>query len=152
MVLQRCHKYINLIIAFSRYFFHFSFSHLSNFSIPCYVHNIPPLNYYNGFLPCISCTLSVPPVTLSLFTFSHKIWSYCCCSVTKLCPTLRPRGLQHARLPCPSPSPRVCSDSSPLNRWCHPTISSSATHFSACPQSFPVSGSFPMSQLFELGG
>ena len=55
---------------------------------------------------------------------------------------LRPQGLQHARLPCPSLSPRVCSDSCPFNRWCHPTISSSVTSFSSCPQSFPASGSF----------
>ena len=60
-------------------------------------------------------------------------------------------GLQHARLPCPSLSPGVCSDSCPLSRWCHPTISSSVTAFS-CPQSFPASGSFPMSWLFTSGG
>ena len=60
--------------------------------------------------------------------------------------------LQHARLPCPSPSPRVFPSSCPLNRWCHPIISSSATRFSSCHQSFPVSGSFPMSWLFASGG
>ena len=75
----------------------------------------------------------------------------CCCSVTKLCPTL-PHGLQHARLPCPSPSPRVCSDSCPLRRWCHPTISSPVVPFSSHLQSFPASGSFLMSQLFTSGG
>ena len=75
----------------------------------------------------------------------------CCYSVAKLCPTLmRPHGLQHARLPCPPLSPRVCSNSCPLSQWCHPIISSSATPF--CPQSFPASGSFPMSQLFAWGG
>ena len=52
-------------------------------------------------------------------------------------------GLQHARLPCPLPSPRVCSKSCPLSQWCHPTISPSVTLFSSCPQSFPASGSFP---------
>ena len=59
-------------------------------------------------------------------------------------------GLQHTRLPCPSLSPRVCSNSNscPLNRWCHPTISSSVAPFSSCPQSFPASGSFPVSWLF----
>ena len=66
--------------------------------------------------------------------------------------SLRPLGLQHTRLRCPSPSPGVCSNLCPLNRWCHPTISSSATPFSTCLQSFPASGSFPMSQLFTLGG
>ena len=65
----------------------------------------------------------------------------------------RPRGLLHASLPCPSPIPRVCSNSCPLSRWCHPTISSSvAPCFSSCPQSFPELGSFPISLLFILGG
>ena len=62
-----------------------------------------------------------------------------------------PHGLQHARLPCPSLSPGACSNSCPLSQWCHPTISSSVSPFSY-PQSFPASGSFPMSQLFGLGG
>ena len=62
------------------------------------------------------------------------------------------QGLQHPRLPCPSPTPRACSSSCPLSRWCHPTISSSALLFSSCLQSFPASGSFPMSQFFTSGG
>ena len=66
--------------------------------------------------------------------------------------SLRPHGLWHARLPCPSLSPRVCSNSCPLSRWCHPTISSSVVPFSSCLQSFPASGSFPMSQVFTSGG
>ena len=65
--------------------------------------------------------------------------------------SLRPHGLQHARLPCPSLSPGVCPSSCPLSRWCHPTISSCVAPFSFCPQSFPASGSFPMSQLFASG-
>ena len=65
---------------------------------------------------------------------------------------LWPHGLQHARLPCPSPTPRVSSNSCPMSRWGHPTISSSVVPFASCPQSFPVSGSFPMSQLFTSGG
>ena len=64
----------------------------------------------------------------------------------------RPNGLQHARLPCPSLSPRACSNSCPLSWWCHKTISSSVIPFSSCLQSFPASGSFPMSQLFTSGG
>ena len=60
--------------------------------------------------------------------------------------------VQHARLPCPSLSPGVCSNSSPLSRWWHPTISSSAVPFSSFPQSFPASVSFPMSQFFTSGG
>ena len=56
--------------------------------------------------------------------------------------SLWPPGLQHTRLPCPSPSPRACSNSSPLSQWCHPTISSSVVPFSSCLQSFPTSESF----------
>ena len=66
--------------------------------------------------------------------------------------SLRPHESQHARLPCPSPTPRVYSNSCPSNRWCHPAISSSVVPFSSCPQSLPASGSFPMSQLFAWGG
>ena len=66
--------------------------------------------------------------------------------------TLRAHGLQPARLPCPSPTPWACSNSCPLSRWCHPTISSSVVPFSFCLQSFPASGSFPMSGLFASGG
>ena len=58
----------------------------------------------------------------------------------------------HARLPCPSPISGVCSNSCPSSQWCHPTISSSVIPFSSCLQSFPASGSFPMSQFFALGG
>ena len=65
---------------------------------------------------------------------------------------LRLHGLQQARLPCPSPTLRVYSNSCPLSRWCHPTILSSIVPFSCCPQSFPASESFPMSQLFAWGG
>ena len=66
--------------------------------------------------------------------------------------SLWPYRLQHARLPCPSPTPRACSNSCPLSQWCHPTISSSVVPFSSCFQSFPASGSFPMSQFFTSGG
>ena len=65
--------------------------------------------------------------------------------------SLRPHGLQHARPSCPSPTPGACSNSCPLSWWCHATISSSVTLFS-CLQSFPVSGSFAMSQFFTSGG
>ena len=74
-------------------------------------------------------------------------------SVAQLCPTLcYPMDAKHARLPCPSPPPRACSNSCPLSRWCHPTISSSVVPFSSHLQSFPASGSFPMSQFFASGG
>ena len=64
---------------------------------------------------------------------------------------LRPHGLQHARPPCPSPTPGVHPNPCPLSRWCHPTISSSVVPFSSCPQSFPASESFQMSQLSASG-
>ena len=66
--------------------------------------------------------------------------------------SLWPCGLQHARLPCPSPTPRAYSNSCLLSRWCHPNISSSVIPFSSCLQSFPASGSFPVSQFFTSGG
>ena len=66
--------------------------------------------------------------------------------------SLWPHGLQHTRLPYPSPTPGVCLNSCPSSRWCHPTISSSVVPFSSCLQSFPASGAFQMSQLFASGG
>ena len=66
--------------------------------------------------------------------------------------SLQPHESQHARPPCPSPTPRVHSNWCPLSRWCHPAISSSVIPFSSCSQSFPALGSFPMSQLFASGG
>jgi len=72
--------------------------------------------------------------------------------VTQSCPTLRSHGLQHARLPCPPPTPRACSNSCPSSQWCDPIILSSVTLFSSCPQSFPESGSFPIHQFFSSGG
>jgi len=74
--------------------------------------------------------------------FSHSVVS----------DSLRPHELQHARPPCPSPSPGVHSNSHPSSQWCHPVISSSVIPFSSCPQSLPASESFPMSQLFAWGG
>ena len=76
-----------------------------------------------------------------------------CFSVTKVTSnSLWPHGLQHTRLPCPSPTPGACSNSCPLSQWCHPTISSSVLPFSSCLQSFPASGSFPVSRFFRSGG
>ena len=74
--------------------------------------------------------------------FSHSVVS----------DSLRPHDSQHARPPCPSPTPRVYSNSCPWSWWCHPAISSSVVPFCFCLQSFPASGSFPVSQLFESGG
>ena len=73
-------------------------------------------------------------------------------SITQSCLTLRLHGLQHARLSCPSPTPGACSNSCLSSQWCHPTISSSIVPFSSCLQSFPASGSFPVSQFFTSGG
>ena len=86
--------------------------------------------------------LALTITILKLFQFS---------SVTQLCLTLRPHESQHARPPCPSPTPRVHPNPCPSSQWCHPAISSSIVPFSSCPQSFPASGSFLMSQLFTSG-
>ena len=77
-----------------------------------------------------------------LLLFSHSF----------VCDSLRAHGLQYTRFPCLSPSPGACSNSCPLNQWCHPTISSSVALFSSCPPSYPASGSFPVSWLFISGG
>ena len=82
------------------------------------------------------------PLLLSSVQFS--------CSVVS--DSLPPHGLQHARPPCPSPTPRAYSNSCPLSRWCHPTISCSVIPFFSCLQSFPASVSFAMSQFFTSGG
>ena len=88
----------------------------------------------NKLSSCIFWTSSVQ--------FSHSVLS----------DSLQPHELQHARPPCPSPTPGVYSNSCPSSQWCHPAISSSVIPFSSCPQSLPASGSFPMSQLFTWGG
>ena len=90
-----------------------------------------------------SASLCLLVGAFNLFQFS---W------VTQLCPTLRPHEPWHTRPPCPSPTPRDYSNSCPLSRWCHLTISSSVVPFSSCLQSSPTSGSFQMSQLLVSGG
>ena len=82
------------------------------------------------------------PKANSLVQFSQSVVS----------DSLQLHELQHVRPPCPSPTPGAYPNSCPLSRWCHPTISSSAVPFSSCPQSFPASGSFQMSQFFTSGG
>ena len=125
----------------------------------------------------ISSTLNVVQTLKTMFKgngtdqpFSFHIWenflellpsrlylSCCCCSVS-MSDSSWSHAQQHDRLPCPLPSPGACSNSCLLNQWCHPgfpghpTISSSVASFSSCPQSFPVSGSFPMSWLFASAG
>ena len=93
----------------------------------------------------IGTPMSAPSQTFLPFSsvqFSHSVVSN----------SLRPHEAQHARPPCPSLTAGVYSNSCPLSRWCHPTISFSLIPFSSCPQSLPASGSFPMSQLFAWGG
>ena len=85
--------------------------------------------------------ISVLNLYLSSVQFSRSVMS----------DSLWPHELQHARPPCPSPTPGVQTNSRPSSRWCHPAISSSVVPFSSCPQSLPASGSFPMSQLFAWG-
>ena len=80
------------------------------------------------------------------------LWLWLLFSHSVVSDSLHPCGLQHARLPCPSPTPRACSNSSPLSRWCHSTISSSVFPCSSCLQSFSASESFTMSQFFASGG
>ena len=86
--------------------------------------------------------LGNPKTFISSVQFSHSVVSN----------SLRPQESQHARPPCPSPTPGVHSDLRPSSRWCHPAISSPVIPFSSCPQSLPASESFPMSQLFAWGG
>ena len=94
-----------------------------------------------------------PPLTVGLCPDKTTAnWKYHRFGWQVMSDSLRPHGLQHTRLPCPSLSPRACSNSCPLSQGCHPTISSSIAHFSSWPQSSPASGSFPMSQLFTSGG
>ena len=100
---------------------------------------------YSGFSSGVfftSLLYGLSLLMLSVSSFSHSVvssylWSH---------------GLQHARSPCPSPTTEACSNSCPLSRWCHPTISFSVVPLSSCLQSFPASGSFPMSQFFASGG
>ena len=88
----------------------------------------------------VAVIIFIPSVQISRFS----------CSV--MSDFVRSHGLQHTRPPCPSPTPGACSNSCPLSQWCHPTISSSVVPFSSCLQSFPASGSCPMSQFFTSGG
>ena len=124
---------------------------------------------------CISCigdgfftaVKGICPFTLSLSPprKSHTFWYFNACdsslgtkvssdqiSRSVVSDSLWPHESQHARPPCPSPTPGVHPDSHPLSQWCHPAISSSVIPFSSCPQSLPASESFPMSQLFTWGG
>ena len=82
----------------------------------------------------------------------RPLWVRCCCQPLGCVNSLQSHGLQQARLPCPSLSPGVCSNSHPLSQWCHPNISSSVALFASCPQSFLALRSFAVSWLFTSGG
>ena len=111
----------------------------------CIPHCRRPLGYKHGHSNSTSISKTLPIGAWGLFghavQFSHSVVS----------DSLRRHGLQDARLPCPSPTSRACSNSYPSSWWCHPIISSSIVPFSSWLQSFPASGSFPMSQFFASG-
>ena len=107
------------------------------------------------FCPVMSSTLWNRPLCMISLQNSYKLchqFSSVQSSHSVMSNSLRPRGLQHARPPCPSPTPGVYSNSCPLSQSCHPTISSFVIPFSSHLQCFPASGSFQMSQLFTSGG
>ena len=101
-------------------------------------------NIHKSFnmLCCINKLRNKNNMSISSVQFSHSVMT----------DSLRPHESQHARPPCPSPTPGVHSDSRPSSQWCHPAISSSVIPFSSCPRSLPASESFPVSQLFTWGG
>ena len=99
-------------------------------------------NWFVGLCGWINKSKRQKNVSSSVSSVSHSV----------VFGSLQPRRLQHTRPPCPSPTPRVYTNSCSLSRWCHPTISSSVIPFSSCLQSFPASRSFQMSQFFTSGG
>ena len=109
-------------------------------------HHSRPLSHEGRCLSVFTLRLISHACITSVFNWEFRF------SRSVVSDSLRPRGPQHARLPCSSPTPRACSNSCPSSWWCHPTISSSAVPFSSCPQSFPASESFQMRQLFASGG
>ena len=113
----------------------------SKITLPCSVGVCCTTKWISQMYTHIPSLLSLPPTQPQLLLFSCSVMSN----------SLQPHGLQHARLPCPSQTPRACSNSCPSIQWCHPTISSSAIPFSSCLQSFPASESFPISPFFTSG-
>ena len=104
-------------------------------------------NYYHALGSTNNYCLHALGFARHLLPFSSVQFSHSVVS-----DSLWPHEPQHARPPCPSPTPRVHTNPCPSSQWCHPTVSSSVVPFSSCPQSFPASGSFSMSQLFSSGG
>jgi len=132
--------------------------HLSSFPVPSELKQCPesllPSCNYTAFLSKAKPSMGFPPISSAWLYSSISPFFYLCTFPLSIGPLLslytqvisfRKKFLQ---LPCPTLSPRVCSNSYPLSWWCHPTISSSVVPFSSCPQSFPLSESFPISQLF----
>ena len=134
---------------------------------PFYLHIYPTISqsiylliYLNitckTFVSLVCASLSSLPICYSISPQTLLDWIIDYSSVqfsdSVVSDSLRPHGLQQARPPCPSPTLRFYPNSCPLSQWCHPIISSSVVPFSSCLQSFPVSGSFQMSQLFLSGG
>ena len=128
--------FANNYLLFHRILFHFVDAFLH--SARDFSSEVVLLIYFFAF---VGFVFGIKP-KISLLLFSHSVASS----------SLRPCRMQHTRLPCPSLSPRVWSNSCPLSQWCHPTISSSVAPFSSCSQSFPASGSFQMSWIFTPGG
>ena len=102
-----------------------------------------------GTCICTAKPLCCPPKTTTTLLTGYRSAQFSCSVVSD---SLWPHELQHARPPCPSPAPRVHSDSCPSSQWCHPAISSSVVPFTSSLQSFPASGSFQMSRFFASGG
>ena len=97
--------------------------------------------------------LAILPAFILVLLFIHStLKNFIQFSRSVMSTSLQPNGVQYARLPCPSPTPRACLNSSQLSQWCHPNITSSVVPFSSCLQSFPAQGSLPMRQLYASGG
>ena len=123
------------------------------------LHIVANIFYWNIYLSHFQHTSYIKKLVFCLQIFaSFCMWLcfWCFCSVQFSCSvvsdSLWPQELQHARPPCPSPTPGIHPNPRASSRWCHPTIASSVVFLSSCPQSFPASGSFQMSQLFSSGG
>ena len=146
---ETCHGHSN-------YFFRYNWSYFIQACVPLPFVIVRGNLHFNKTLhsvTCINCKLYTcldSSISLSYSILCSVQFSQFSRSVVS--DSSQPHGPQHARPPCPSPTPRACSNSPPLSRWCYPTILSSVVPFSSCPQSFPASGSFPMSQFFTSGG
>ena len=108
-------------------------------------------NFQSCVCVCVCVCVYIYSLSENIYSFSDSVISVQF-SHSVISDSLQPHEPQHTRPPCPSPTPRVYPNPCPSSRWCHPTISSSVIPFSSCPQSFPASGPFPMSQLFPSGG